>query len=33
LSGMVFMGLGYWYATPRAQRPQPDLSVGPVKTA
>lgn len=22
LSGMVFMGLGYWYATPRAQRPQ-----------
>ncbi|WP_215845396.1 nitrite transporter NirC [Candidatus Pantoea bituminis] len=33
LSGMVFMGLGYWYATPRAQRPQPDLSVGSVKTA
>ncbi len=23
LSGAVFMGLGYWYATPRAQRPQP----------
>ncbi len=22
LSGVVFMGLGYWYATPRAQRPQ-----------
>jgi len=21
LSGVVFMGLGYWYATPRAQRP------------
>lgn len=33
LSGMVFMGLGYWYATPRAQRPQSDLSVGLVKTA
>lgn len=22
LAGAVFMGLGYWYATPRAQRPQ-----------
>jgi hypothetical protein len=21
-SGMVLMGLGYWYATPQAQRPQ-----------
>ena len=21
VSGVLFMGLGYWYATPRAQRP------------
>ncbi|HBE9092090.1 TPA: nitrite transporter NirC [Serratia fonticola] len=25
-SGAVFMGLGYWYATPRAQRPQAEIS-------
>jgi nitrite transporter NirC len=24
LSGVVFMGLGYWYATPKAERPQPE---------
>lgn len=23
LSGAIFMGLGYWYATPRAERPTP----------
>ncbi len=28
-SGMVLMGLGYWYATPQAQRPQ----VAPQATA
>ncbi|MBS0971481.1 nitrite transporter NirC [Nissabacter archeti] len=27
LSGAVFMGLGYWYATPRTQRPQPATAV------
>ncbi|MCZ4059974.1 nitrite transporter NirC [Pantoea sp. LMR881] len=32
LSGMVFMGLGYWYATPRAQRPQPHLQTAPLKS-
>ncbi|EHP6525613.1 nitrite transporter NirC, partial [Escherichia coli] len=24
LSGAVFMGLGYWYATPKANRPVAD---------
>ena len=24
LSGVVFMGLGYWYATPKANRPVAD---------
>ncbi|AXB18067.1 Nitrite transporter NirC [Salmonella enterica subsp. enterica serovar Napoli] len=23
LSGVVFMGLGYWYATPKSERPVP----------
>ncbi|EHZ3394167.1 nitrite transporter NirC, partial [Salmonella enterica] len=23
LSGVVFMGLGYWYATPKSERPAP----------
>lgn len=27
LSGAVFMGLGYWYATPKSQRPQPDSTI------
>lgn len=24
LSGVVFMGLGYWYATPQSERPAPE---------
>ncbi|EJL82968.1 nitrite transporter NirC [Pantoea sp. BIGb0393] len=30
-SGMVLMGLGYWYATPQAQRPQPEAQAAPLK--
>ncbi|MBD9646206.1 nitrite transporter NirC [Pantoea sp. PNT02] len=32
-SGMVMMGLGYWYATPQAQRPQAEAQAAPLKTA
>ena len=31
--GVVMMGLGYWYATPAAQRPQPQLAAAPATTA
>lgn len=27
LSGVVFMGLGYWYATPKSERPAPAKSI------
>lgn len=33
LSGAVFMGLGYWYATPRAQRPVAEVSAQQNQTA
>ena len=32
-SGMVLMGLGYWYATPQAQRPQPETQTSALKSA